>query len=280
MQLWSVLYVVPMLNAVAALELTRIYDNREKKEERLQVSQIHYSELLSSAGTALGHALSSLTHGMAYQGYYFRAAVTVVSLTLFASFGFLRAAAKNYPGGTALMQLHELEFSNVTRGLRPFVHIDVAAAQLGASRFLEMPAPWRCAGGERRAGCVCHARGALRRMRSRQRASRAAGCTAMPWLGERSGRRGRRHVAVDGVTVGTAAGTRTAGRHTTCGATRTWSLTRRPSPTSRRSSHSRPSTLQRSSTLGCAPALRRPLRRRLSSETWRGQQEWRVVSLH
>jgi hypothetical protein len=89
------------------------------------------------------HPQSFKFHSCRMGRFYFRAAVTLMAFTMFATYSFLRLSAKNYPGGEAMAHLHYLEGKNVTRGLRPYVHIDVAAAQQGVSRFLEMPPLWR-----------------------------------------------------------------------------------------------------------------------------------------
>ncbi len=110
-ELRFVMYAFPILNAVAALELVRIYDNQYKGR---------------------------------WSKYFFNGAMSVMVMTVFGNFGFSRAAANNYPGGEALWELHRIERANVSQaGLLPFVHIDVAAAQQGVSRFGELGAPWR-----------------------------------------------------------------------------------------------------------------------------------------
>jgi len=110
-ELRFVMYALPILNSVAALELTRLYENQDKG---------------------------------GWKKYYFNGALTVLVMTGFGTIGFSRAAASNYPGGEALWELHRIEAANVTRGgLQPYVHIDVAAAQQGVSRFGELGAPWK-----------------------------------------------------------------------------------------------------------------------------------------
>ena len=123
-ELRFILYVVPVLNACAALELHRLHEQAQPA---------------SKPGTA-GPAPKEDK----WKGYIFRAGVSLVAITGFVTFGFSKASAQNYPGGEALELLHRTEHKNLTlAGLRPFVHIDVAAAQTGVSRFLEREAPWR-----------------------------------------------------------------------------------------------------------------------------------------
>ena len=110
-ELRFVMYALPILNSVAAVELVRIYDDQKKDR---------------------------------WHKYFFNGAMSVLVMTVFGNFGFSRASANNYPGGEALWELHRIERYNVSRGaLKPFVHIDVAAAQQGVSRFGEQGPPWR-----------------------------------------------------------------------------------------------------------------------------------------
>jgi alpha-1,6-mannosyltransferase len=110
-ELRFVMYALPILNAVAAVELVRIYDDQKKDR---------------------------------WHKYFFNGAMSVLVMTVFGNFGFSRASANNYPGGEALWELHRIERYNVSRGaLQPYVHIDVAAAQQGVSRFGELGPPWR-----------------------------------------------------------------------------------------------------------------------------------------
>uniref|UniRef100_A0A0C3U7G3 Mannosyltransferase n=1 Tax=Guillardia theta (strain CCMP2712) TaxID=905079 RepID=A0A0C3U7G3_GUITC len=118
-ELRFIIYALPIFNCVVAMELARLYLNRNKE---------------------------SMMDKLRSPKFFFRAAVTMIVLNVSATFGFTRVASKNYPGGDALILLHEMERQNVTSGLRPFVHIDVPAAQQGISRFLEMSSPWRKGG--------------------------------------------------------------------------------------------------------------------------------------
>mmetsp|Transcript_3187 Transcript_3187/g.10739 ORF Transcript_3187/g.10739 Transcript_3187/m.10739 type:complete len:267 (+) Transcript_3187:944-1744(+) len=120
-ELRFIIYALPIFNCVVAMELARLYLNRNKER---------------GDGKSMMDKLRS-------PKFFFRAAVTMIVLNVSATFGFTRVASKNYPGGDALILLHEMERQNVTSGLRPFVHIDVPAAQQGISRFLEMSSPWR-----------------------------------------------------------------------------------------------------------------------------------------
>ncbi len=46
------------------------------------------------------------------QKMYFRAATTIISFSLFGTWGFLRVSSANYPGGVALEELHTMERCN------------------------------------------------------------------------------------------------------------------------------------------------------------------------
>ena len=110
-ELRFVMYALPILNSVSAVELVRIYDGQNKGR---------------------------------WSKYFFNGAMSVMVMTVFGNIGFSRASANNYPGGEALWELHRIERFNVSRGaLQPYVHIDVAAAQQGVSRFGELGPPWR-----------------------------------------------------------------------------------------------------------------------------------------
>jgi len=120
-ELRFIIYALPIFNCVCAVELGRLYINRNKE---------------CGDGKSWKDRLRS-------PKFFFRAAVTLVVFNVSATYGFTRVASTNYPGGDALILLHEMERHNVTAGLRPFVHIDVPAAQQGISRFLELSSPWR-----------------------------------------------------------------------------------------------------------------------------------------
>jgi len=105
-ELRFIIYVFPLLNVASAAACSRLWENRTKSK---------WQALLSLA--AAGHLLANL----------------VISCFL------LTVSHANYPGGVALAKLHQLEpaDANVT------VHIDVAAAQTGVSRFGQFNQHWR-----------------------------------------------------------------------------------------------------------------------------------------
>nr|CAG4642455.1 EOG090X04MD [Evadne anonyx] len=105
-ELRFIIYVFPLLNVAAATACSRLWENRTKSKWRA----------LLALGAA-GHLLANL----------------VMSCFL------LTVSHANYPGGVALAKLHQLEpaEANVT------VHIDVAAAQTGVSRFGQFHQHWR-----------------------------------------------------------------------------------------------------------------------------------------
>ena len=106
-ELRFIIYVFPMLNIVAAEACKRLLENATKK------SGI-FRKLL---------ALTAILH--------------LFANAIFSIF-MLYISSHNYPGGEAMMKLHQIE---------PFdkplnVHIDVYAAQTGVSRFLQMNSNW------------------------------------------------------------------------------------------------------------------------------------------
>jgi len=107
-ELRFIIYVIPVLNAVAACGMSYIYKNEAKW--RPIVSAI---VKLGTVGGLLGNCL-------------------VTGLLLFISY-------HNYPGGVALQRLHTL-LENHTEPCH--VHISVAAAQTGVSRFGEISPSW------------------------------------------------------------------------------------------------------------------------------------------
>nr|CAG4648605.1 EOG090X04MD [Polyphemus pediculus] len=105
-ELRFIIYVFPLLNVASAAACSRIWENRFKGKMQA---------LLALA--AAGHLMANL----------------VLSCFL------LAVSHANYPGGEALVKLHQLESadSNLT------VHIDVLAAQTGVSRFGQLNSNWR-----------------------------------------------------------------------------------------------------------------------------------------
>jgi alpha-1,6-mannosyltransferase len=105
-ELRFVLYVVPPLTAAASVALARVVKWSDKNEAWIWLA-------------------------FAYVGA--GAMVTAMILTV---------SALNYPGGSALRQLHKLEDMNPST-VQPYVHIGNAAAQSGVNLFLERGPPWR-----------------------------------------------------------------------------------------------------------------------------------------
>ncbi|ETW10429.1 hypothetical protein, variant [Aphanomyces invadans] len=103
-ELRFVLNAVPMLNYVAAVGATKVWRNRTKNRWPVVV------------------ALGSIV------------------LTLAGSVVFTLASHANYPGGVAFQRLHEL--TSTVQHIPKTVHIDVAAAMTGVSRFGEQSSTW------------------------------------------------------------------------------------------------------------------------------------------
>ncbi|XP_068758487.1 dol-P-Man:Man(7)GlcNAc(2)-PP-Dol alpha-1,6-mannosyltransferase-like isoform X1 [Montipora capricornis] len=108
-ELRFIIYVVPVFNAVAACGMSFIYKNEGK-----------WRPLVSTAAKVI-------TMG----GLLGNCMVTVLLLLI---------SHHNYPGGVALQRLHKL-LDNETGPCS--VHISVAAAQTGVSRFGEINPKWR-----------------------------------------------------------------------------------------------------------------------------------------
>ncbi|XP_023933210.1 dol-P-Man:Man(7)GlcNAc(2)-PP-Dol alpha-1,6-mannosyltransferase [Lingula anatina] len=105
-ELRFIIYVVPMLNVIAAVVCARLWNNRKKSV---------WSKFLALG--ACGHLLVNLcTTG-----------------------AFLYISHLNYPGGTAMYRLHQLEAGNKV----VHVHIDVPTAQTGVSRYTQVHPYWR-----------------------------------------------------------------------------------------------------------------------------------------
>lgn len=62
----------------------------------------------------------------------------IILASAVASVGFLYISSSNYPGGVAFSRLHKLE----TKHSEVRVHIDVAAAMTGVSRFGQLRPDW------------------------------------------------------------------------------------------------------------------------------------------
>ncbi|PRP80942.1 dol-P-Man:Man(7)GlcNAc(2)-PP-Dol alpha-1,6-mannosyltransferase [Planoprotostelium fungivorum] len=107
-ELRFVFYVIPIFNLTAAVGLHRLQIQRKK--------------------SLVGRLLFSLS---------ILALLVSAAATLF----FFSASVFNYPGGVALQRLHHLGRNSPEK--ERYVHIDVATAVSGASRFGEMQKGWR-----------------------------------------------------------------------------------------------------------------------------------------
>ncbi|KAI0215585.1 Dol-P-Man:Man(7)GlcNAc(2)-PP-Dol alpha-1,6-mannosyltransferase [Lamellibrachia satsuma] len=105
-ELRFIIYVFPVLNTAAAIVCSRIWMMRRRSWLRGCLALV-----------AVGHLFvnMAITGGLLYVSHY------------------------NYPGGTALHQLHQIE--QTTQDVS--VHIDVASAQTGVSRFGQLHPSWR-----------------------------------------------------------------------------------------------------------------------------------------
>ena len=122
-ELRFVLYVVPPLNVAAATSLAKLYRAFPKP-----TAPSYTQRVLGRLGRL--NVVAALLGCLALSG------------------GFAAASVGNYPGAEALLALHELHGASRPRGSgraqRPIhVHVGVAAAISGVSRFLEQPPPWK-----------------------------------------------------------------------------------------------------------------------------------------
>ena len=106
-ELRFIIYVFPLLNVAAAEACKRAWETSKLKPS---ISTKFFSLL------AVGHLLANV----------------------FFSVIMLYISSHNYPGGTAMMKLHQMEDPNIHVNL----HIDVYSAQTGVSRFLHMNSQW------------------------------------------------------------------------------------------------------------------------------------------
>ena len=105
-ELRFIIYVFPLLNVAAAEACKRLWEARSKPSIFRKLASL----------IAVGHLLTNI---------------------LWSVF-MLYISSHNYPGGTAMMKLHQMEDPNLHVNL----HIDVYSAQTGVSRFLHMNSKW------------------------------------------------------------------------------------------------------------------------------------------
>ena len=144
-ELRFVLYVVPLLNAAAAAALAKLY-------RRLPPLHVVFTPdgpkpklspfAPSGATPKSAPRATSRQRATALLGRLAMVGLLVASLG--ASTLFLGAARLNYAGADALQLLHAAvtprEAARARGGVK--VHVGVAAAMTGVSRFLEQPRPW------------------------------------------------------------------------------------------------------------------------------------------
>ena len=104
-ELRFIIYTIPIFNTVAAMACNRLWQKRKR-------SRWHNILALAICGHLLVNALT--TCGFLYMSYW------------------------NYPGGYAMENFHKVVPSNAS----VHVHIDVATAQTGVSRFLQINPNW------------------------------------------------------------------------------------------------------------------------------------------
>lgn len=105
-ELRFIIYVIPVLNVAAACAINKLMNNR------------HKSKILSLV------ALTTVLHLLG---------------NIIATCFFLYISHHNYPGGVAIMNIHNAKLSS--QDIR--LHIDVASAQTGVSRFTQMYPNWQ-----------------------------------------------------------------------------------------------------------------------------------------